>query len=409
MKNNPIKFSKDSIMSSSTEEKTKEIKKPTVTKKKVRKARVQLEKDKGPVFQREEGGQDYNIWYHKHIGTKRERFGIEHKKSETRVNIAKDSGWSVGCSQKDPYFCLFFAKGECSQGADCKFMHRLPTKQDEERIPITKDVFGRDKYAVDREDMQGVGSFNRECKTLYITHLKNLPGNALEESLKKHFKEFGKLEFIRPFPEKCFAFLKYELRLCAEFAKEAMQLQTLDNNEVLSVKWAQEDINPMVQSSENLAKRQKLMEKIEQKGIDIKDLPFNYPQNYKPSDTKLPENLEEIKKNFGDQMEMNKEFQNYTKTTTTDDNLGYDHYIHSKFKDAKLKEKQKEIEQMTFNNQSKLIDSKVAEPYPDTDKQYEGMTDEQKQYMDYYKQYQAYIQQYSNYDPEIYKQFKPQE
>eukprot|EP01080_Neovahlkampfia_damariscottae_P007400 gene7400-11724_t len=396
-------------MSSTTEEKTQEIKKPTTTKRKVRKARVQVEKDKGPVFQREEGGQDYNIWYHKHIGSKRERFGVELEKSATRTNISKDSGWSIGCSQKDPYFCLFFAKGECSQGPDCKFMHRLPTKQDEERIPITKDVFGRDKYAVDREDMMGVGSFNRECKTLYVVNLKNLPGNELDESLKKHFKEFGKLEFIRSFPEKCFAFIKYELRLCAEFAKEAMNLQSLDNGEVIQVKWSQDDVNPMVQSSENLAKRQKLMDKIEQKGIDIKDLPFNYPQNYKPSDTKLPENLEEIKKKFGEQIQMNQEFQNYTQVSKGTDNLDYNNYVHSTFKDAKLREKKREAEQEAFNQQSKMINSKVSAPYPDTDKQYEGMSDEQKQYMEYYKQYQEYIQQYSNYDPEIYKQFKQQE
>jgi hypothetical protein len=390
-------------MSTNEEEKTekpKETTTATTTKRKVRKARIQATKQKGPVFQREEGGTDYNIWYHTHIGSKRERFGVELEPATSRVNISKDSGWSIGCSQKDPYFCLFFAKGECSQGPDCKFMHRLPTKQDEERIPITKDCFGRDKYATDREDMQGVGSFNRECKTLYVTNLKNVSGVNMDETIKKHFKEFGKLEYVRSFPERCFAFLKYELRLCAEFAKEAMQVQSLDSGEVISVKWATDDVNPMVQNSENASKRQKLMEKIEEKGIQTKELSFNYPKDYNPLATKLPENLEEIKKNFGEQIQMNLDFQHYTQTKDSD-NLDYNNYIHSALKDSKVREKKKEIEQKEYLEQSKVINSKVSEPYPDTDKQFE----EQKKYME---QYQQYLQQY-NVDLEIYKQFQQEQ
>ena len=39
------------------------------------------------------------------------------------------------------------------------------------------------------------------------------------------------------------AFVKFRHRCSAEFAKEAMSGQSLDNNEILIVKWANDDTN----------------------------------------------------------------------------------------------------------------------------------------------------------------------
>ena len=38
--------------------------------------------------------------------------------------------------------------------------------------------------------------------------------------------------------------MRYERRCCAEFAKEALNLQSLDNNEIINIRWAVEDPNP---------------------------------------------------------------------------------------------------------------------------------------------------------------------
>jgi hypothetical protein len=44
--------------------------------------------------------------------------------------------------------------------------------------------------------MGGVGSFNRDNRTLYVGGLKtNLPGVNLEELIIKHFAEWGDLEY----------------------------------------------------------------------------------------------------------------------------------------------------------------------------------------------------------------------
>ena len=40
------------------------------------------------------------------------------------------------------------------------------------------------------------------------------------------------------------AFVTYENELSAQFAKEAMACQSLDNDEILNVRWATEDPNP---------------------------------------------------------------------------------------------------------------------------------------------------------------------
>jgi hypothetical protein len=49
-------------------------------------------------------------------------------------------------------------------------------------------------------------------------------------------------------PGKGVAFVTYSNRLNAEFAKEAMSDQSLDNNEMINVRWATEDPNPRAQA-----------------------------------------------------------------------------------------------------------------------------------------------------------------
>ena len=46
------------------------------------------------------------------------------------------------------------------------------------------------------------------------------------------------------------AFVTYDSELSAQFAKEAMACQSLDNDEILNVRWATEDPNPTTKVSE---------------------------------------------------------------------------------------------------------------------------------------------------------------
>ena len=56
------------------------------------------------------------------------------------------------------------------------------------------------------------------------------------ESIVPHFGEFGLLETVRVIQAKGIAFVTYRLRSSAEFAKEAMAEQTLDNDEQINVR-----------------------------------------------------------------------------------------------------------------------------------------------------------------------------
>lgn len=262
---------------------------PPATQTTMRKARKQVTRKKGgPALQREEGGGDYNIWYHKYVGHRRERWE-DREPAETRCHILTDAGWTTGEANREPYFCLYFAKGCCSLGHDCQYLHRIPNEADEKRTPLGTDCFGRDRFSQHRDDMGGVGSFNKECKTLYLSGLKNIEGYDVEEATIKNFAEWGELEYVRVFKEKCYGFVKYKLRTSAEFAKEAMTGQALDHEEVLNVRWATDDPNPAAQKRNDLARREQFIGALEKQGLATIPLPFNYPKDYVPQMPQMPQ------------------------------------------------------------------------------------------------------------------------
>jgi len=99
--------------------------------------------------------------------------------------------------------------------------------------------------------MGGVGSFNRQNRTLYVGRIKETgPGPETEEIVTRHFKEWGEIERIRVLQYRSVAFVTYVSELSAQFAKEAMACQSLDNDEILNVRWATEDPNPVQKVAE---------------------------------------------------------------------------------------------------------------------------------------------------------------
>jgi hypothetical protein len=398
---------------------------------KIRKARKQVAKRKNLNLQREEGGGDYNIWYHQYIGQDRDR-NKEPEVAQTRCNIMKDSGWTIGCTSKDPYFCLFFARGCCDKGPDCHFLHRLPTDSDLKRIPITKDCFGRNKFATDRDDMGGVGTFSRDNRTIYVSDLKNVEDTDMEEVVIRHFKEWGELEYVRVFTERCYAFIKYKNRLCAEFCKEAMTNQSLDHDEVISIRWATDDPNPVAAKRNAIELRQKLVNKIEEQGISTANLSFDYPRDYQPQPSKLPEELEPIRQEYAEfQRQSSGGALQEQQSPTSNNQQQKQEAVPQRFKTAEqikqdvdyfnfiqttMNENREIIEKerhkgQEYYEQRQVLNSEVADPYPDTENQYNqqqydsatgNMTPEQYQqyvqeyYANYYKFYQQFYNQLQN-------------
>ena len=181
----------------------------------------------------------YNIWYGKWQGDG-SRYGKQIAKAPYRCIVERDAGRTKATAKS--IFCVHFARGQCSKGKDCTFLHRIPMHGD--RVETTTDVFGRDKFRMDRNDLGGIGSFERINSTLYVGNVSI--SEDMESTVERHFSEWGEIEHINVLEAKGVAFVRYVRVSNAEFAKEAMTCQTLDSGEVLNIRWATEDPNPKV-------------------------------------------------------------------------------------------------------------------------------------------------------------------
>jgi len=239
--------------------------KKVLKKKKRRPARAQVDPDtfKGGEIP-PQTGTVFNIWYNKWSGGDREDKYISKAHAAGRCQIAKDSGYTKADKIPGSYFCLFFARGLCPRGAECEYLHRLPTVHD--LFNPNVDCFGRDKFSDYRDDMGGVGSFMRQNHTLYVGRIH--VSDDIEEIVARHFAEWGQVErsklsflttrsttfqmliqnLVRVLNSRGVGFVTYSNEANAQFAKEAMAHQSLDHNEILNVRWATQDPNPVAQA-----------------------------------------------------------------------------------------------------------------------------------------------------------------
>jgi hypothetical protein len=213
-----------------------------------RPARKQAERDTSK-FSYKEGSEFYNIWYHKYTG---DRFdGTIREAASTICDPWSDSGWTEGDKKNSetPVFCLWFAKGCCTKGPSCRYKHHIPTREVDRSLDQMIDVFGRERHASHKDDMGGVGSFMKECKCLYVSEIqidREQPDciQRLEAQMWKLFHPWGPIESIRIIPNKLIAFIKFEYRAAAEFAKVACADQPVGLSKAINVRWAFEDPNP---------------------------------------------------------------------------------------------------------------------------------------------------------------------
>lgn len=192
-----------------------------------------------------ERDQDYNIWYDKYI---EDEIVLQREGAKTKCNPITQSGYT----RADTYdrghrnFCIHFARGNCYLGVTCGFYHHIPTVAECLDVDNGKDIFGRSRYATHRKDNQGIGNFMKETRTLRIsdfctpTQLKNAVEGAYE-MIWRHFSLWGDIEDMFLLPSTNIAFIRYAHRCMAEFAKLAMTDQPLDADEILTVKWTNDD------------------------------------------------------------------------------------------------------------------------------------------------------------------------
>ena len=208
---------------------------------------------------------DYNLWYHKHTGERAR--GSSREAAVHRCVVKRDGGTTRANGAKGRcYFCIYFARGCCSKGAECTFHHRIPTPADDAAATPTKDIFSRERHRDHREDMGGVGSFNDPSRTLYVgglaLSLKKAPGWTARAAVYSAFAEWGEVENINVIERLSIAFVRYRCRSSAEFAREAMTNQSLGNGEMLNTRWAHDDPNPKAMAASERANLQMVIDRV---------------------------------------------------------------------------------------------------------------------------------------------------
>ncbi|KAJ6007694.1 Pre-mRNA-splicing factor cwc2 [Penicillium herquei] len=217
-----------------------------IIRKKKRPARVQVDRGSISTEPPAQTGDLFNIWYSKWSGGDRDdRHGLN-TAAKTRCDPVKDSGFTKADNVTGSYFCLYFAKGTCWRGADCEYLHRIPTLHD--LFPVNVDCFGRDKHSDYRDDMSGIGSFSRQNRTIYVGRIH--VDDSIEETVARHFCQWGVIARTRVLTGRGVAFVTYQNEANAQFAKEAMSNQALDHEEIINVRWATVDPNPLAQKRE---------------------------------------------------------------------------------------------------------------------------------------------------------------
>ncbi len=244
-----------------------------------------------------EGQQTYNIWYGRYDGADANQRLLPGEPAPSRCCLSQDAGWTLAdkdTTERRP-FCLFFSRGSCGYGTDCQFHHHLPGPIEERHLEATRDIFGRMRHAEHRDDMSGAGCYTSDSRTLYVGNLRAdtaatpqlsngggpvptargssaarlSPQDATVEMLYRHFGEWGEIENINFIERKNIAFVRYRMRVNAEFAREAMDHQALDGKEVISCKWAFDDPNPVAIAAAQRANEDAFLMAMKARGYDM--------------------------------------------------------------------------------------------------------------------------------------------
>ncbi len=171
----------------------------------------------------------YNIWHYKRPGLDKETEDIV--KNVFRCEPSEHVGATRADLAPPPMrFCLFFARGCCSKGSECEYLHRIPDKAHQAHIEESHDAFGRPRFGWRGAEL------TTEVRTIRID---NLPSNRpeLANRLKYYTGMYGEVAEFSYIPSMNVCFVEYRCRAQAEFAKEALTGNNVGDDECLHVKW----------------------------------------------------------------------------------------------------------------------------------------------------------------------------
>mmetsp|Transcript_11221 Transcript_11221/g.14566 ORF Transcript_11221/g.14566 Transcript_11221/m.14566 type:complete len:420 (-) Transcript_11221:3-1262(-) len=126
-----------------------------------------------------------------------------------------------------PHKCSFYAKGECSRGEKCPFLHEMPTpKEDPLATQNIKDRFYGKDDPVAAKLLGRASSLpalqTPEDKSITSLWIGNMDDSISQQDLKDVFYQYGELASIRMIPRQRCAFVEFTLRDAAERAAQTL-------------------------------------------------------------------------------------------------------------------------------------------------------------------------------------------
>ena len=161
---------------------------------------------------------------------------FDRERASHRCVPARDGGATLGnAAAGRVYACILFARGACHRGPDCMFLHRAPTAADEEAAEkdVGQDVFGRPRSSLPPDDHTGTGALVRECRALYLNWGKGAAPPGVRHTVEAEARAFGPVLRTHVMAEAPVAFVEFETRASAEFAKEALSRLKLSKGETV--------------------------------------------------------------------------------------------------------------------------------------------------------------------------------
>lgn len=212
--------------------------------------------------------------------------------------------------------------------------------------------------------MGGVGGFIRENKTLYVGRIAIT--DDTEEVVRRQFGQFGPLDRVRILKNRGVAFVTYKTRANAEFAREAMMNQCLENNEIINVRWATADPNAIANrldaeddrlEAEKLAQERSLLEEGDESQEVESELPAEFTTLKREVDEDGFNEMESrVKRQRAEEEAAQQAAQNTAYEYTQED---YDNYYQQQQKYYEQQEKEKEDQEQHNNKVAGIIPQNV--------------------------------------------------
>lgn len=201
---------------------------------------------------------DVNREYFAEEHDRRARAGIDYEssygKAQANDTILKLQRTTPYYKRNRAHVCSFFARGECTRGAECPYRHEMPITGELSQQNIKDRYYGvNDPVAMKllnkAGDMPSLEPPEDESiKTLYVG---GLDARISEQDLRDHFYALGEIESIKMVPQRAIAFVTYTTREGAEKAAEELSNKLVIKGLRLKLMWGRPQApKPELESSD---------------------------------------------------------------------------------------------------------------------------------------------------------------